>query len=114
MLSFVPIRGHRRMQLKKCLAIAASIATAVCFTLPVQAQKRLPAGATPDDIFLALRDAARSDDSATASSLAARLPDYAIASYVDYYRLKPRVRDFSASESEIRDFLTRYDGTAIG
>ena len=101
------------MQLKKCLAIAASIATAVCFALPVQAQKRLPAGATPDDIFLALRDAARSDDSATAASLAARLPDYAIASYVDYYRLKPRIRDFSATESEIRDFLTRYDGSAI-
>ncbi|WP_050464558.1 lytic transglycosylase domain-containing protein [Herbaspirillum autotrophicum] len=101
------------MQLKKCLAIAASIATAVCFALPVQAQKRLPAGATPDDIFLALRDAARSDDSATAASLAARLPDYAIASYVDYYRLKPRIRDFSATESEIRDFLTRYEGSAI-
>ena len=101
------------MQLKKCLAIAASIATAVCFALPVQAQKRLPAGATPDDIFLALRDAARSDDSATAASLAARLPDYAIASYVDYYRLKPRIRDFSATEPEIRDFLTRYDGSAI-
>ena len=101
------------MQLKKCLAIAASIATAVCFALPVQAQKRLPAGATPDDIFLALRDAARSDDSATAASLAARLPDYAIASYVDYYRLKPRIRDFSATEPEIRDFLTRYEGSAI-
>lgn len=101
------------MQLKKCLAIAASIATVVCFTLPAQAQKRLPAGATPDDIFLALRDAARSDDSVTAASLAARLPDYAIASYVDYYRLKPRIRDFSATEPEIRDFLTRYDGSAI-
>lgn len=53
------------------------------------------------------------DDSTTALSLASRLPDYVISSYVDYYRLKPRVRDFTAPVSEIRDFLSRYDGSAI-
>jgi soluble lytic murein transglycosylase len=73
--------------------------------------KRTQAIGNEDDVFMALRDAARHDDAAKAAELAARLPNYAIPSYVDYYRLKPRIRD--ASAGEIRDFLTRYDGTAI-
>jgi soluble lytic murein transglycosylase len=64
-----------------------------------------------DDAFLLLREAARQDDAAAAASYAARLPNYAIPSYVDYYRLKPRIRD--ASADEIRDFLKRYQGSAI-
>jgi soluble lytic murein transglycosylase len=64
-----------------------------------------------DDAFLLLREAARQDDAAAAAGYAARLPNYAIPSYVDYYRLKPRIRD--ASADEIRDFLTRYQGSAI-
>jgi soluble lytic murein transglycosylase len=64
-----------------------------------------------DDVFQALRDAARHDDAANAAELAARLPNYAIPSYVDYYQLKPRIK--TASPEEIRSFLTRYDGTAI-
>src|SRR5450830_1287787 len=102
------------MQLKKCVVvITCAAAAAITFAMPVHAQKRPAANAAPDDIFLALRDAARSDDSATAVNLAARLPDYVIASYVDYYRLKPRIRDYTAPVAEIRDFLTRYDGSAI-
>lgn len=69
-----------------------------------------PSGA--DDTFLALRDAAQNDDAVKAGQLAAQLGNYAIPSYVDYYRLKPRLRE--ASGQEIRDFLARYDGTAIG
>ncbi|WP_050476369.1 lytic transglycosylase domain-containing protein [Herbaspirillum rhizosphaerae] len=104
------------MQLKKCVVVitcAVATAAALSFAMPVYAQKRLSTNVAPDDIFLALRDASRSDDSVSAASLAARLPDYVIPSYVDYYRLKPRVRDFTAPVSEIRDFLTRYDGSAI-
>lgn len=102
------------MQLKKCVVVITCVAAAaISFAMPAYAQKRPSANAAPDDIFLALRDAARADDSATAMNLAARLPDYVIPSYVDYYRLKPRVRDFSASVAEIRDFLTRYEGSAI-
>ncbi|MFZ1181583.1 MAG: transglycosylase SLT domain-containing protein [Herbaspirillum sp.] len=102
------------MQLKKCLAaLACAVVAAINFPMPTCAQQRLPANATADDIFLALRDAARDGDAATAISLAARLPDYVIASYVDYYRLKPRIRDLIAPVSEIRGFLTRYDGSAI-
>jgi len=64
-----------------------------------------------DAIFLQLRDAARQGDPNRAAGLASRLPDYAIPSYVDYYRLKPRLRD--ASNEEVLDFLKRYEGSAI-
>jgi len=64
-----------------------------------------------DDAFLLLREAVRQDDSAKAAFYAERLTDYSIPSYVDYYRLKPRLKD--ASQAEIRDFLRRYEGSAI-
>ncbi|MES2759836.1 MAG: transglycosylase SLT domain-containing protein [Pseudomonadota bacterium] len=64
-----------------------------------------------DELFLLLREAARQDNAATAATYAARLPQYAIPSYVDYYRLKPRLRD--ASPDEVRDFLARHQGSAI-
>ncbi|WP_426116422.1 transglycosylase SLT domain-containing protein [Massilia sp. PWRC2] len=70
-----------------------------------------PASNADDDNFLLLREAARQDDAAAAATYAARLPNYAIPSYVDYYRLKPRLRD--ASADEVRAFLQRWRGTAI-
>jgi soluble lytic murein transglycosylase len=82
--------------------------------LPCFAAPSIEASADPrgdDDTFLLLREAARQDDAAKAAAYAARLPNYLIPSYVDYYRLKPRLKD--ASADEIRDFLKRYDGSAI-
>jgi soluble lytic murein transglycosylase len=64
-----------------------------------------------DDVFGQLRDAARKNDADRAAALAARLPNYAMPGYVDYYRLKPRLRD--ASNDEVLDFLKRYQGSAI-
>jgi soluble lytic murein transglycosylase len=64
-----------------------------------------------DELFGQLRDAARKNDADRAAALAQRLPNYAIPSYVDYYRLKPRLRD--APTTEILDFLKRYEGSAI-
>jgi soluble lytic murein transglycosylase len=75
------------------------------------AGKRVAAFASDDDAFLALRDAARNGDAARAAALAASLGNYAIPSYVDYFRLKPMIAN--APEQDIRDFLARYDGTAI-
>ena len=71
----------------------------------------LPDIPADDDVFVALRDAARAGDAARAESLAARLPHYAIPSYVEYYRLKARLA--SAAPDELRAFLARYPGTAI-
>ena len=64
-----------------------------------------------DELFLQLREASRQNDPLKASGLAARLPNYAIPGYVDYYRLKPRLRD--AGVDEVRAYLTRYQGLAI-
>ncbi|MBB5202381.1 lytic transglycosylase domain-containing protein [Glaciimonas immobilis] len=66
-----------------------------------------------DDTFLALRDASRANKLDRLDGLASVLSNYDIPSYVDYYRLKPRLKDLMAPESEIRDYLARYDGTAI-
>lgn len=64
-----------------------------------------------DNDFLQLREAARRNDAASVSRLAARLTHYPLASYVDYYRLKPRLRE--ASQEEILQVLRRLDGTAL-
>lgn len=100
------------MRVKKSIAgVLLAVAAAVSMAPLAQAQKRASVFVNDDDIFLALRDAARRDDAGKAAELADRLPNYAIVSYVDYYRLKPRVRD--ASAVEIRAYLQRYDGSAI-
>lgn len=70
-----------------------------------------PDSRSDDDVFLLLRDAARQDDAAKAAVYAARLAGYSIPSYVDYYRLKPRIKE--AGADEIRAFLQRYQGYAI-
>lgn len=87
---------------------------------PVPGAATVPAapGAAPatetsraeDETFLLLREAARQNDSARATALASRLPNYVLAPYVDYYRLKPRLRD--AGADEIRAVLQRHQGTA--
>jgi soluble lytic murein transglycosylase len=102
------------MSLKKYLLAAVCLTGAtLCFTVSAGSQSRIAVMGTPDDLFLALRDASRNSDLDTVNILAPRLADYAIPSYVDYYKLKPRIRDLQAPQSEIRDFLSRYDGTAI-
>jgi soluble lytic murein transglycosylase len=88
---------------------------------PVPGAATVPAapGAAPanessraeDDTFLLLREAARQNDSARANALASRLPNYVLAAYVDYYRLKPRLRE--ASADEIRAVLDRHQGSAV-
>nr|WP_238531519.1 lytic transglycosylase domain-containing protein [Collimonas fungivorans] len=88
-------------------------------TSAAYAQKRSANGATAasytgqDDSFLALRDAARANNADKAELLASTLSDYDIPSYVDYYRLKPLIKDLVAPQSDIRDYLARYDGSAI-
>ncbi len=68
--------------------------------------------ASPADAdFVALREASLRGDIAESGRLAARLANYPIPSYVDYYRLYPRL--VSAPAGEIRSFLDRHDGTAI-
>ncbi|WP_035625681.1 lytic transglycosylase domain-containing protein [Herminiimonas sp. CN] len=64
-----------------------------------------------DEDFIALRDAARRSDADKTDRIASRLSNYAIDSYVNYYRIRVHLK--TVPEAEIRGFLTRYDGTAI-
>ncbi|HJV75416.1 MAG TPA: transglycosylase SLT domain-containing protein [Noviherbaspirillum sp.] len=97
--------------MKWIAGVVFATAAVVLLAPAAHAKKAVVNFASDDDIFLALRDASRNGDTARANELAARLGNYAIPSYVDYYRLRPRIN--SAPEQEIRDFLARYDGSAI-
>lgn len=73
---------------------------------------RTPSLQSGDDaVFLALREAAKRDDAVATWELSDRLPSYSIPSYVEYYRVKSRLRN--ATPAEVRGFLGRYDGSAI-
>ncbi len=103
------LRGARKLAGALALTLAAGAACAVPRAVPNDA----------DQVFAALRDAARDNDPATAATLAARIPDYPIASYVEYYTLKPQMFDGSGHalavvpDDAILSFLQRYDGRAI-
>jgi len=103
-------------------ASASALAEAPAASVPpVPGAATVPAaaGAAPqneaarvdDDTFLLLREAARQNDSARANALSSRLPNYVLAPYVDYYRIKPRLRE--AGADEIRALLQRHQGTAV-
>ncbi len=97
----------RKFVFAATLAIASFAAS-----IPLATAQALPGpDASADDVFLALRDASRKKDLVRVDQLAARLSDYDIPSYVDYYRLRPRIADFP--DAEIRAYLARYDGSAI-
>ena len=91
-----------------CVAISASMSSSV-----VSATNRhsVVIGNGADADFVALREAALRGEAAESNRLANRLGSYPIQSYVEYYRLYPRLQ--STPEGEIRQFLERYDGTAI-
>lgn len=98
------------MFFKKFL-IAATLAIAALGAAAPSAHAQTTSAASRDEVFLQLRDAARRKDLGKTEELAARLQDYDIPSYVDYYRLKPRLAELP--NTEIRAYLSRYDGSAI-
>ncbi|HEY1042324.1 MAG TPA: transglycosylase SLT domain-containing protein [Telluria sp.] len=91
--------------------LAGALLAATCLNASAQANEGAAQVRAADDTFLQLREAARKDDAALSRALASRIPGYQIPSYVDYYRLKPRLED--ASEQEVRAFLVKYSGHAI-
>ena len=93
------------------LAAASWTTWAQAAPVPAAVQVVAPEKHPDDDTFMLLREASRVDNAGKAAEAAARLGNYPIPSYVEYYRLKPRLR--VASQAEIRDYLGRYHGTAI-
>lgn len=91
--------------------IAGALLAISCAITPLAIPQDLGDSRKEDDAFLLLRDSVRRNDATKAEFYAARLSDYAIPSYVDYYRLKSHFT--AASSAEILAFLQRYEGTAI-
>ncbi len=81
------------------------------FSAPAYAARNELALTPADADFLMLRDASLRGEIAQSGRIADRLTNYPIASYVEYYRLYPRL--ISAPEGEIRAFMDKYAGTAI-
>ncbi|MES2037603.1 MAG: transglycosylase SLT domain-containing protein [Pseudomonadota bacterium] len=101
------------MSVKKSLAglslmILAGFATSP-FAYAAPAKRSLIAN--DDDRFMALRDAAMHDDAASVEQYAATLKNYDIPSYIDYYRIRSRL--VKTSNSEFREFISKYEGSAI-
>ena len=91
---------------------AGALLAASCLTAAVaQSTEGAAVARADDDTFLLLREASRQGDAAKATAYASRLPDHALAAYVEYYRLKPQLR--SASSTEVLAFLTRHNRSAI-
>lgn len=109
----ISVTGVVKMRLKKWLLTVAAASVTAILCVPVAAQKRPAENASQDEVFLALRDAGLRNNDVAATELAARLPDYVIPSYVDYYRLRPRLQKIDEVDGEARAFLKKYDGTAI-
>lgn len=91
-----------------CVAVGASMSSAV---VSAATRHAIMIGNSADADFVALREAALRGDTAGSNRLANRLDSYPIQSYVEYFKLYPRLQ--SAPEGEIRQFLERHDGTAI-
>ena len=93
-----------------CVASALSPLAALAQAVP-PVTPAAPDTRSEDDAFLLLRDASRKEDMEKVDFYAGRLTNYQVPSYVDYYRLKPRIRQLT--EAQFRDYLARYKGSAI-
>lgn len=104
------------MTTKRWIALSIFCAASCAVSLApssVNAAKRAPIVPNAADAdFIALREAALRGDAGEAGRIAARLGDYPVQSYIEYYKLYPRLA--SAPEGEVRSFLSRHEGTAIG
>ena len=95
------------------LGIFCAVTTAAMAPSSAYAGRRAPVALNAADAdFIALREAALRGDVGEAGRISARLSDYPVQSYIEYYRLYPRLA--SAPEGEVRSFLSKHEGTAIG
>jgi soluble lytic murein transglycosylase len=91
---------------------------ALMFATPALAQKKAADKLALDELMVQLRDAARSFDSDKVQALAAKVPrDYVLAPYADFWAFRARFitkgmeLTGKVSEADLRDYLTRNDGT---
>ena len=100
------------------LALAAA-ALVACSTASAVKPVPLSQLTNDDQIFVQLREAARTNDAARAAQLASMIPNYPAPSYLEYFQLKPQLFDSSgharidAPDAPVLAFLQKYDGQAI-
>ncbi|WP_423709016.1 transglycosylase SLT domain-containing protein [Undibacterium sp. WLX3042] len=100
------------MSVKNKLALCSLVILAGLNVLPcAYAASPKKSFINDDDRFMALRDAGLHEDAASAEQHAPALAQYDIPSYVDYYRLRSHLQ--RASNAEFREFLSKYEGSAI-
>lgn len=92
----------------KTFCIAFTLCVVLCGAV-VHAKENILSA--QDEDFIAMRNAVQDDRALVVNRLALELARYEIPSYVDYYALKVRLS--TAPNAQIRDFLKRYDGSAI-
>ncbi|HUN91476.1 MAG TPA: transglycosylase SLT domain-containing protein [Burkholderiaceae bacterium] len=108
--------------------VVASVAAAIGAALPAPGHARTRAAAhaagapgasapsgteEPDDLFRAAHDAAQAGDRARLASLARRLSNHPLASYVEYWQLLALIKDEQAQQGDVDAFIARHPGTVL-
>ena len=92
--------------MKSCLRVCLA---ALCLAFPLLSVAQ--SAASPDDRFLAARDAARAGDRVRLDRLSGELQGYELVSYVEYWRLMPDLA--TLDPATVRAFLQRHERTYI-
>lgn len=70
--------------------------------------------ASPDDDFIAMRQAFQAGDSATVALYVQRLQGHVLEPYAAYYQLRPQLENTIVSADTIKKFLYRYQDSPLG
>ena len=70
--------------------------------------------ASPDDDFIAMRQAFQGGDSAAVAFYAQRLQGHVLEPYAAYYQLRPQLENTIVSADTIKTFLYRYQDSPLG
>ncbi len=97
--------------MKKILRKGILFLSTFFLLIPAYALPDLSTTVEQDNTFLELRNAVRKKDLSKTDALAASLSNYPIPSYVEYYLLKSHLE--TSSETEILQFISKYENTAI-
>ncbi len=105
-------------RLMRVVAACAVVGVSLFSTAACAAPPRLPvtvAPTSPDDLFLAARDAFRVGDREKLASLAPRLGDHPLSSWVDFWQTQMRLRldEPAQVDAAAAAFFNRHPGTYL-